>query len=69
MRLGGGGKSNRRVTSKDSLFHHHPKFYDFLPRAVAPFTGRVASMQQKMYKIREIVYQNLYLLLPVDPQN
>ena len=38
--LGGeGGKSKRRVTSKDSLFHyHHPNFYDFFPRAIAPFT-------------------------------
>ena len=25
-----------RVTSKDSLFHHHPNFYDFFPRAIAP---------------------------------
>ena len=35
------GKSKRRVTSKDSLFHHHhhPNFYDFFPRAIAPFTG------------------------------
>ena len=35
-----GGKSERRVTSKDSLFHHHhPNFYDFFFRAIAPFTG------------------------------
>ena len=35
------GKSKRRVTSKDSLFHHHhhPNFYEFFPRAIAPFTG------------------------------
>ena len=37
-----GGKSKRRVTSKDSLFyHHHPNFYDFFPRAIAPFTGSI----------------------------
>ena len=37
------GKSKRRVTSKDSLFHHHhhPNFYDFFPRAIAPFTGKI----------------------------
>ena len=40
-RQGRGGKSKRRVTSKDSLFHHHhPNFYDFFPRAIAPFTGK-----------------------------
>ena len=35
------GKSKRTVTSKDSLFqhHHHSNFYDFFPRAIAPFTG------------------------------
>ena len=26
------------MTSKDSLFHdHHPNFYDYFPRAIAPF--------------------------------
>ena len=33
-------KSKKRVTSKDSLFHHPPNFYDFSPRATAPFTGK-----------------------------
>ena len=34
-------KSKKRVTSKDSRFHHHPpNFYDFSPRATAPFTGK-----------------------------
>ena len=37
------GKSKRKVTSKNSLFHHHhhPNFYDFFPRAIAPFTGKM----------------------------
>ena len=37
------GKSKRRVTSKDSLFHHHhlPNFYDFFLRAIAPFTSKI----------------------------
>ena len=36
-RQGGGGKSKKRVPNKDSLFyHHHPNFYDFFPRAIAP---------------------------------
>ena len=40
------GKSKRRVTSKDSLFHHnhHPNFYDFFPRAIAPFTGKTKEV-------------------------
>ena len=34
------GKSKRKVTSKNSiLHHHHPNFYNFFPRAIAPFTG------------------------------
>ena len=33
-------KSKKRVTSKGCLFHHHhPNFYDFFLRAIAPFTG------------------------------
>ena len=42
---GRGGKSKKRVTSKDSLFHHyyHPNFYDFFPRAIAPFTGKIPT--------------------------
>ena len=28
------------MISKDSLLHHnHPNFYNFFPRAIAPFTG------------------------------
>ena len=40
-RFKGGGENKRRVTSKGSLFHHnHPNFYNFFPRAIAPFTGK-----------------------------
>ena len=47
------GKSKRRVTSKDSLFHHHhPNFYDFFPRAIAPFTGIYIPIYQYITKIR-----------------
>ena len=40
-RQGGGGKSKKRVTSKDSFYNHHPpNLYNFFPRAIAPFTGK-----------------------------
>ena len=53
------GKSKRRVTSKDSLFHHHhhhPNFYDFFPRAIAPFTGRDAWTHLKSVEEEEMFY-------------
>ena len=38
------GKSKRRVTSKNSHFHHHhPNFYDLFPKAIASFTGTFVS--------------------------
>ena len=48
------GKSKRRVTSKDSLFHHHqhPNFYDFFPRAIAPFTG---TRRERVYVKKSVV--------------
>ena len=41
---GKSGKVERQEQEKgaqqDTIFyHHHPNFYDFFPRAIAPFTG------------------------------
>ena len=46
-----GGKSKRRMTSKDSLFHHHhyPNFYDFFPREIAPFTGNISLCKENLF--------------------
>ena len=43
------------VTSKDSLFHHHhPNFYDFFPRAIAPFTGNKRSLEVSKFLKKSI---------------
>ena len=49
------GKSKRRVTSKNSLFHHHhPNFYDFFLRAIAPFTGKhCVYKKKKVFTLRK----------------
>ena len=47
------------MTSKDSLFHHqNPNFYDFFPRAIAPFTGKYCFT---------LVTAFLIFLFPISP--
>ena len=40
-RRGKGGEQGERGERQQFLFlvHHHPNFYDFFLRAIAPFTG------------------------------
>ena len=69
MRQGEGRKSKRRVTSKNSLFlHHHPNFYDFFPRAIAPFTGiRGAEIRPQEGRIYWVLYSRREILNGVAP--
>ena len=42
-----GGRAKKKVTSKDSLFHHdHPNFDDFFLSAIAPFAGRMGNREK-----------------------
>ena len=52
-------KSKRRVTSKDSLFHHHhPNFYNFFPRAIAPLTGSYLYLFQRLFPKKGVLIKN-----------